>query len=223
MFQSFLRIRASDGLLVALMQALDFLLPHWLFAASAGEILRKDLTGRQPSPQSFDIRWATSEDLEQLQPLGRHIRHLHDWITQGDRFAVAIRDGEIAGFENFRTRTYRLPQIPWVRVSLGPDEMWSVFSYVAPRYRAQGASRDILAFAARQLGDEGFTAIYDHVFEADGKAGSSHAQRGFVTIDRWRITRIFTIAVFHAGPARHLGRWTVSRPLGVMVSGTSLT
>ena len=165
MFQSFLGIRASDGLIVALLQGLDFLLPEWLFSASAGEILRKDLTRRQPSPGTFDTRWATVEDLAQLRRFSRHIRQLDDWLARGDRFAVAIRDGEIAGFENYRGKVYRLPRIPRVRVRLGPDQIWAVSSYIAPQYRAQGAARDILAFAARQLGDEGFAAIYDIVFE----------------------------------------------------------
>ncbi|MHA1571640.1 MAG: GNAT family N-acetyltransferase, partial [Alphaproteobacteria bacterium] len=186
MFRSFLRIRASDGMIVALLQALDFLLPRWLFAASAGEILRKDLTCRQPSPGTFHIRWATAEDLARLRQFSRHIPRLDDWIAHGDRFAVAIRDDEIAGFENYRSQVYQLPRMPWVRVCLGRDEIWAVSSYIAPKYRAQGVARDILAFAARRLGDEGFTAIYDHVFEADGRASKAHAKRGFIAIDRWR-------------------------------------
>ncbi len=220
MFQSFMRIWASDGLATAFLQGLDFLLPDWLFCASGGEILRKDLVRPQAAPLAFQVRWATADDLAHLKRFERYYGTAESWIEAGDRCAVAICDGQVAGFECYRGGAYRLPTKPWIRVDLGQYGLWTVFSCVAPPYRGQGVAQDVLAFAAVEFRAEGISAIYDHIFEADGRATRAHAKRGFLPIDRWHISRVFGYTLFRTASDRRIGRWSVSRPLVVPASGS---
>ena len=216
-FRKFWRLAVDVGPGAALTRALNFGTPDWLFFAQCGNIVRNDLAVLPPYDGREILRWATPEDLEEIRRFDAHCDDLEAWIERGDRFVVAIRDGQIVGFENYQAELHWLGPGNRIGVALGEDELWAVFSLVDPRYRRRGIVTDLMRFAAQQLREDGYRFVYGHIAEGDLPAIMAHGNRGFLPIDPWRIYRVLGTTYFISDRKRRKGRWSTAHPLKVQV------
>ncbi len=212
---------AEEGAVAALVQALNYVTPDWLFCAYCGYVTRNDLTALPGYRGTEVVRWATPEDLHDLKRFEPYCDDLPGWIARGDRFVVALRDGEIVGFENYQGRMHRFVPVPWVCVDLADDELWAVFSLVDPRFRGQGIVGDLVNFASAQLRKDGYRFIHGHTAKGDASAARAHTKRGFLSIDNWRIYRVSGTTYFSSRLVSLKGRWTHDQALKVRVKDAS--
>lgn len=217
----FRRLFAEEGAGAALVQTLHYVAPNWLFFAHCGYIVRNDLAALPPYEGSEIVRWATARDLQDIRRFDEYCEDLAGWVERGDRFAVAIRDGQIVGFENYQNDLHWLVPAKRIGVRLDNDELWAVFSLVDPRYRRRGIVNDIIRFASRRLIDDGYRFVYGHIARGDIPAKKAHGKRGFAPIDVWRIYRVLGTTFFSSRLIRRRGRWTDMQPLEVRVRDAS--
>ncbi len=221
LFGKFRRLLAQEGSGAALTRALNYVTPNWLFYALCGQIVRNDVAALEPYLGADIVRQATQEDLRALRRFDGYCDDLAGWIARGDRFVVAVRDGQVVGFENYQAKLHWLGPDNYIGVRLDEDELWAVFSLVDPAYRRRGIVTDIMRFAAQQMREDGYRFVYGHIADGDMPAKAAHGKRGFVAIDGWRIFRFLGTTYFTSNFSRRKGRWNGARPLKVRIREVS--
>lgn len=219
--RKFWRLLAEEGVGAAFIRVCNYVTPDWLFCAHCGYVTRNDLTALPGYKGDEVVRWATEQDIRDLRHLEKYCDDLPGWIERGDLFVVALRGGEIVGFENYQRGMHQFVPTPWVCVDLADDELWAVFSLVDPKYRGQGIVGDLINFASRRLMEDGYRFIHGHTAKGDASAARAHTKRGFVSIDSWRIYRVLGMTYFGSRLMRLKGRWSQEQPLQVQIRAAS--
>ncbi len=220
-FRKFRCLLAEEGARAASVRVLNYITPEWLFCAHCGYVTRNDLTALPGYKGDEIVRWANEQDLRDLRRFEKYCDDLAGWIERGDLFVVALRGGEVVGFENYQRGRHRFAVMPWICVDLDDDELWAVFSLVDPRYRGQGIVGDLINFASRRLIEDGYRFVHGHTAKGDASAARAHKKRGFVSIDIWRIYRVLGVTLFKARLVGLKGRWTRAQPLQIRVRTAS--
>ncbi|MHA1565867.1 MAG: hypothetical protein ACTSX7_11195, partial [Alphaproteobacteria bacterium] len=137
-FGKFKRLFSEEGAAATFVRVLNYITPSWLFCAHCGYVTRNDLAALPGYQGHETVRWASVQDLQEIRRFDKYCDDLPGWIARGDLFVVAIRDGQIVGFENYQRDKHRFVPVPWICVDLADDELWAVFSLVDPKYRGKG-------------------------------------------------------------------------------------
>ena len=216
------RLFVEDGARATIVRVLNKIAPSWLFCAHCGTVTRNDLAAL-PGYKGREtvVRWASAQDLREIRRFDKYCDDLPGWIARGDLFVVALRDGQIAGFENYQRGEHRFVPVPWIRVDLADDELWAVFSLVDPKYRGKGIVGHLVNFASVQLLKDGYRYVHGHSAKGDASAARAHTKRGFQSIDSWRIYRVLGTTFFGSRRLRLRGRWHEGRPLKVRIREAS--
>ncbi len=213
----FWRLLRDEGAGTAVLRAVHYLTPNWLFFAHSGYLVRNDLDVLPAYEGTETVRWASARDLHELRRFDDYCDDLPGWIERGDRFVVAVREGRVVGFENYQAHLHWLVPERGVGIELAGDELWAVFSLVDPTYRGQGIVAAIMKFAGQRLREEGFRFVYGHIAKGDMRAKAAHGRRGFRPIDVWVIYGLLSKTTFKSDRVRWRGRWGKARPLRLRI------
>lgn len=104
---------------------------------------------------TLEVRLARPEDVPHLAKHGRQLpQTLARWLAPPYVFFVAARDGMPIAFRCASTTPHR-----WVAGffrDLAPDQIYGMDLYIAPEFRHQGITFDLMAVSSRWMAERGY-------------------------------------------------------------------
>lgn len=134
-------------------------------------------------------RRATPDQVGLLAGFGHPEERIRSRLGGGDRAYLIERDGALVASVWFRERHYA-DAARRLGFRMAPDEIWLYDAMVAPARRGAGIYRELLAGAARDLGEHGFRRILVAVDCLNRNSVRAHVAAGAVPLVRLSIGRL---------------------------------
>ena len=126
------------------------------------------------------IRQGHPGDLDGLVLLGEASREVFARrLAAGDRFAVALLDDRIIGYEWFSTNAYHMAEPFHYRIEIPPDSLYAFNAFILPEYRVAGVWLKLKAYVASLMQDLNRTSMLTYVESGNRLSLNSHLRFGF--------------------------------------------
>ncbi len=157
-----------------------------------------------------EVRWAQPDDSERLLRIGVGVhlaKNLHD---ESCRAAIIEREGRIVAYNWCHTGT--AAPWSWMRLSLGPGDVWSFLGWTAPELRGQGLFPRVKGFMAQSYKDQGFTRMVSMIDVLNGNQKKANARLGGRPIGRLFTLRVLRLTLVRLNGTLRVGWWSATQP-----------
>lgn len=150
-----------------------------------GRLCLLRLEGRPVVPRTMlrgpaKVREGRVGDLEGLALLGEASREeFARRVVAGDRFAVAVVDGRIIGYEWFSTNAFQMAEPFHYRIEIPQDSVYAFNAFILPEYRLGGVWLKLKAYLAGLMQDLNRTRVLTYVEAGNRLSMNSHLRFGF--------------------------------------------
>ena len=126
------------------------------------------------------VREGRVGDLEGLALLGEaSSEEFARRVVAGDRFAVAVVDGRIIGYEWFSTSAHQMAEPFHYRIEIPQDSVYTFNAFILPEYRLGGVWLKLKAYLAGLMQDLNRTRVLTYVEAGNRLSMNSHLRFGF--------------------------------------------
>lgn len=144
------------------------------------------------------VRPGRPEDLDRLALLGDNSREeFARRLAAGDRFAVALLDDRIIGYEWFSTNAYQTLELQY-RFEIPQDTIYAFNAFILPEYRLVGVWLKFKTYLAGLMQDLNRTKVITYVDPGNHLSINSHLRFGFKLCKKLFIIQVrgaFSIAL----------------------------
>ena len=188
-----------------------WLVPRSLFGFDHYHIYGLDLRGWTGCDGDFgEVRWARLDDFEGFLRTGMGPDQTKELSEESYRAAVIEREGRIVAYNWCHTGTDT--PWPWMRLSLGPGDVWSFRGWTAPELRGQGLFPRVKGFMARSYTDQGFTRMVSMIEALNRNQQKANAHLGGRPIGRLFTLRILRLTLVRFNGTLRVGWWSATHP-----------
>jgi len=164
----------------------------------------------EPLNNQYHHRWSTREDLDLLTRGGHTPERVLEYFEAGARAVITTLDGEMLGY------SWLVPDgwisKGWLRVTLGPNELWGGYAYTEPEHRGKRILPEARKFAYPQLITEGCERVLgfvDALNRSSLRAGSTPARK---YVGRIFYIRLLSFVIYRVDKKWGAGFWNEKRP-----------
>jgi len=190
------------------------LVPKWLFQFDHYYIYSLDLQAWNRRDRAFaEARWARPDDAEELLRIGMRPDQVNDLTNARYRAGVIEHEGRIVAYNWCYTGT-KAPW-PWIRLSLGPGDVWSFRGWTVAEHRGRGLFPRVKGFMAQSYKDQGFTRMVSTIEVPNRNQQKANASLGGRPIGRLFMLRLLGLTLVGLNGRFRLGWWSAERPFTV--------
>jgi GNAT superfamily N-acetyltransferase len=203
------------GQTYSLLRQIGKLIPPFIFRAKALYVLWLPRNRWNPQVDRSGLRWATDEDVEQLDNLDHQPPAAKFRFEKGCRAAIREEKGQLIGCIWFEPVASACDG--WLQIQLRNSDLWISDVYVSPDHRGKGIANQMGDFARAELVTSGITNLVTVTNTLNYPAIRSSKKAKYEATRIW-YARLFGLTFVRLPREWRIGWWGLGRSLQVPLS-----